>query len=310
MAVVNPTQRSPLLRQLEQAPRWAIHFLCIGLIAVAGVADWYSGLDIAFTAIYLLPISLAAWMLSRRAMLAITFACAGTWLLADLAVNVVPRIPLIEVVNLVMELGIFLMFGFLLESLRHRLAIEHELARTDVLTGLRNRRAFWDAAEVEIERCRRFGQPFSVAYLDVDDFKGVNDRLGHRAGDELLQAIANTLQSGVRRIDVVARLGGDEFGLLLPGTDERGARVVMSKLREQLTAGLHATFRVGCSTGCLSVLQAPKDADELVARADAVMYAAKHDGNGQLRHETFPRPHEVAEPKWILRRAISGEVAS
>jgi len=306
---VQAVERSPLLRRLQAAPTWAIACLALLSIAGAGAADWYSGNDIAFTAIYLLPISLAAWMLSRTAMVAVTILCAGTWLLVDAASHSFALHPGIEFVNVTFELGTFLFFGFLLAILRHTLGAAQELAQTDVLTGLCNRRAFWDAAQQELERCRRFRQPFSVAYIDVDDFKGVNDRFGHRVGDELLQAIGNTLRLGVRRVDLAARLGGDEFGLLLPGTDALGAGVLLRKLRDQLATGLQATFRVGCSVGCLTVHEAPKDVDELVARADAVMYAAKRDPGEHLRLETFPPSAEQLAASRSRHRA-SGDLAS
>lgn len=302
--------RSPLLRRLQAAPRWSIACLSLLLIAGAGAADWYSGNDIAFTAIYLLPISLAAWLLSRGAMLAVTVLCAGTWLLVDAASHEFSRHPGIELVNVLFELGVFLFFGFLLRALRHALVSAQRLAQTDALTGLRNRRAFWDAAQRELERCRRFRQPFTVAYIDVDDFKGVNDRLGHRVGDELLQAIALTLQQGIRGIDTAARLGGDEFALLQPGTDAIGAGTLLGKLRDQLASGLRATCQVGCSVGCLTVLEAPKDVEELVARADAVMYAAKRSASQHWRQETYPQASEQPLAPRSRRRRASGDVAS
>jgi diguanylate cyclase (GGDEF)-like protein len=309
MGDVEAVDRSPLLRRLQAAPRWFVAALSLLLIAGAGAADWYSGNDIAFTAIYLLPISLAAWMLSRGAMLLVTILCAGTWLLVDAASHEFMRHPGIELLNVVFELGVFLCFGFLLSALQRVLATEQERARTDSLTGLRNRRAFWDAAEQELERCRRFGQPFSVAYIDVDDFKSVNDRLGHRVGDELLQAIALALQQGIRGIDVAARLGGDEFALLLPGTDAVGAGILLGKLREQLASGLRATCQVGCSVGCLTVREAPEDVEELVARADAVMYAAKRSPGQHWRQATYPQPAEQPLTPRSRRRA-RGDVAS
>lgn len=294
-----------MLRWLETGPRWQQLLLSCACIALAGVADHLSGADIAFTAIYLVPISLAAWALPRLHMLLVTLACAATWLAVDIIDHQLPRHPATEVINLGFELGVFLGFGFLLVSLRHHLEAARELARTDPLTGLANRRAFWHAAEDELERCRRFGQPFSIAYFDVDDFKGVNDRYGHRTGDELLQAIASTLQQGVRRVDLVARLGGDEFVLLLPGTGREGAAVVLDKLRGLLVAGLRSTFRVTCSAGCLTVTAAPPDVDELVAHTDAVMYRAKGTGRGEVLHEVYPA--EVANDGVRRRRSPTSD---
>lgn len=307
---LNPPEKSPLLRRLQAAPPLAILGLALLLIAGAGAADWYSGSDVAFTVIYLLPISLVAWFLGRVALTLVMVVCAATWLVVDIGSHAYARHATVEIINLILELGIFLSFALLLTSLRRRLELERELARTDMLTGLGNRRAFWDAAERELERCRRFREPFSIAYLDIDDFKGVNDRLGHRAGDELLQAVGSTLQKGIRRVDMAARLGGDEFALLLPGTDAAGAAVLLGKLRQQLTAGLQSTFRVGCSVGCLTVLDAPADVDEIVARADAVMYEVKRSSNSEVRVEVFPVPDGTAVAPPARRRRPRGDTAS
>lgn len=299
-----------MLRGLRAAPQWVIAGLSAILIALAAAADWYSGNDIAFTAIYLLPISLAAWLLSRGAMVFVTLLCAGAWLWVDAASHEFAQHPVVELINVAFELGIFLGFGFLLSYLRRALEAAQQSASTDALTGLENRRAFWTAAGEELERCRRFGQSFSIAYIDVDDFKGVNDRFGHRVGDELLQAIANTLRRAVRRVDTAARLGGDEFALLLPGTDAAGASVLLVKVRDQLAADLQATFRVGCSIGCLSVVEAPDDVDELVAHADALMYAAKRDRGANIRHATWPAVPGRSVPQRQRVERASGDVAS
>src|SRR6185312_6159583 len=105
------------------------------------------------------------------------------------------------------------------------------LARIDALTGVANGRTFYDLARVELCRFQRTGRPFTVAYLDLDNFKQVNDRLGHPAGDDLLRRVAQVLRDNTRVLDVPARLGGDEFALLLPETDAEDALPVLSKLR-------------------------------------------------------------------------------
>ncbi|HTC77354.1 MAG TPA: diguanylate cyclase, partial [Terriglobales bacterium] len=104
------------------------------------------------------------------------------------------------------------------EQLAAALAAEKELSRSDPLTGLPNRRAFYEVALAEADRARRYRHPLSLAYLDVDNFKQVNDDYGHDAGDELLVRVAEVLRRNLRNNDIVARLGGDEFAMLLPET--------------------------------------------------------------------------------------------
>ena len=125
-------------------------------------------------------------------------------------------------------------------GLRRRLALELESERalTDPLTGLKNRRAFRDAALADLERARRAGQPFTIALLDLDDFKQVNDTLGHATGDEVLVAVSGVLRRRLRSLDIVARLGGDEFALVLPQTAAPEAATALRHLLEQVRGSM------------------------------------------------------------------------
>ena len=261
--------------------------VALALLAVIGTADWRSGADTEFELAYLVPIAIGARMLKRGAATWIAVATAGTWLVVDRNTHPFVLHPAIETLHLIGQLIVFVLIGQLISKLRDRHQVEYRLARTDSLTGLSNRRAFWDEAEREMERCRRFARPFSLVYVDVDNFKSVNDQLGHRRGDEVLQALSSLLSRHVRRLDLVARVGGDEFALLLPGTDMAGASAVLEKLRAQLVqADWQSRHRVSCSMGCLTVLHPPDDVDTLVARADSLMYSVKRAGKGQFHQES------------------------
>jgi GGDEF domain-containing protein len=111
---------------------------------------------------------------------------------------------------------------YLLTEYKDRAEREEILARTDPLTEVANSRYLYTLAEMEIERLSRYEHPFTVAYMDIDNFKEINDRFGRRAGDELLCLVASTMQNNLRITDTVARLGGDEFIILLPETKGRG----------------------------------------------------------------------------------------
>jgi diguanylate cyclase (GGDEF)-like protein len=131
----------------------------------------------------------------------------------------------------------------------------------------------------ELGRAERSGKPLSVAYIDVDDFKTVNDRLGHQAGDALLVSVALTLQESVRTFDCIARLGGDEFIVLMPEIDQEGARVVVERIRRMLDE----IFREGhwsstLSVGLVTFVSVPASIDEIIKAADDLMYSAKKGG--------------------------------
>ncbi len=251
------------------------------LLGTAGLLDWFSQAEIASSLVYLLPISVAAWGYGRIGAAVAGCLSAGMWLAIDLATNAGVITPGLEIVNMIVLTVAFQLFGQLLATLKDLLEHERKLARTDPLTSVHNRRAFWSAAAREMARGRRQGTPFSLAYIDVDGFKGVNDSFGHHAGDELLRRIALALQEDLRELDMVARLGGDEFVLLLPGANEAAAGKVIQRLQKTLAkAAWRQSFDIDFSIGVQTVLESPESVEQLVARADELMYQVKRSGRG------------------------------
>jgi diguanylate cyclase (GGDEF)-like protein len=165
------------------------------------------------------------------------------------------------------------------------------LAYRDALTGLRNRRYLDERMEQELARHRRNrGEPLSVVVIDLDGFKGINDTLGHAAGDDALVRIARFLDLQVRLTDLCCRIGGDEFVLLLPETTERGCAVVVAHLRraaaEALARGQDLPgFSLGAATA-----EPGERGQEILARADAAMYASKRSRSEARLHPVPSRP--------------------
>jgi diguanylate cyclase (GGDEF)-like protein len=157
-------------------------------------------------------------------------------------------------------------------------------ALTDELTGLVNRRRFIEALDGEISRAVRLGAPLSLLFADLDDFKRINDRFGHPAGDEALRMFAGLLRSQLRTIDTAGRLGGEEFAILLPGTDLEGAIVVGERIRRTVAdrAILQETVGGGLTTSIGVVEYGSGTPDELLRRADAALYRAKEQGKNRV----------------------------
>ncbi len=178
-------------------------------------------------------------------------------------------------------------FGFLGRALEH--ARLHQRARTeariDGLTGLANYRAFRETLEREVKRTARFGGALSLAALDLDGLKGVNDVHGHPAGDFILRNVAARITSVLRRFDQAARVGGDEFALILPSTDLPGARHVATRVVELLRRdpprydGRVISISASCGVAQLEASQAP---DDLIREADHCLYAAKGRGKNRV----------------------------
>ncbi|WP_157443422.1 sensor domain-containing diguanylate cyclase [Curvibacter lanceolatus] len=162
-----------------------------------------------------------------------------------------------------------------------------QLANTDTLTGISNRRHLVDIADREFDRARRYSHPLSVLMLDIDKFKTINDRWGHPTGDRVIQALAQLTTSVIRGQDLCGRLGGDEFALLLPETDSAGAQLIAERLRTRAEAsgtvraedGTVVRFTVSIGIASLS----PEDAsfDALLQRADKELYQAKQGGRNR-----------------------------
>jgi diguanylate cyclase (GGDEF)-like protein len=171
-------------------------------------------------------------------------------------------------------------------ALNHARALDdvaHE-AFHDSLTGMPNRALFLDRLSFAVGRASRSGNPVGVLFIDIDDFKTINDSLGHRAGDELLQAVAARLEACLRPSDTIARLGGDEFAVLIEEIDDTAdAATAASRVLESLADPIAIEGRevyVGASVG---IAAGPEDAETLLRDADLAMYRAKAEGKGRYR---------------------------
>ena len=166
------------------------------------------------------------------------------------------------------------------------------LADTDPLTSLPNRRSFMDALHVEAERGRRHGRPLSLALLDIDHFKNVNDTYGHDSGDKLLCAIAATMERELRISDKCGRLGGEEFAIFFPETGRTQAYAVCERLMSsfrvlRLNVGAHV-LQCTVSIGLVEFLPDSDDTESLIRRADVLMYQAKKNGRDRVEYDANP----------------------
>lgn len=223
--------------------------------------------------------------MGRSASYGIVVASAIAWLASNIGQPGTELPVAIEVWNFAVNVTSFALLATLIARLRVLVDHERDLARTDFTTGVPNARAFHEALDGEIARCARRPEPLSLAYLDLDNFKAINDRFGHATGDAVLRAVADTVRSSLRAGDVVGRLGGDEFALMLTGAGEREGLGVLERLRERLGALAAAhDWPVSFSIGMVTCLTSPCTADELVRQADNLMYEVKAAGKNGLRH--------------------------
>jgi diguanylate cyclase (GGDEF)-like protein len=264
--------------------------IAAGLVICVSAVDFYAGPSVRLTLLYLAPIGLGTFIAGLGAGVGLSALAAASGLAASVLGGLRGPVPVLAW-NAGEQLGVFLVLATVLDAFKKRLLHEQLAARTDPLTSTANRRAFVESGSVELERARRHGRPLSLLYLDCDDFKAVNDRLGHVGGDAVLAAVGATLREAVRASDTVARLGGDEFGVLLPEIDGPGAAALASRLRGRLhdalaARGLGVTF----SMGVVTFLAPPGSVDEMIRRADDLMYEVKRSGKDGWRAAVVDGP--------------------
>lgn len=267
-----------------------IFSLVAGLLAVLllGFIDLLTNRELPFSIFYILPVTMAAWGHGRWAGILLAALSALLWFAADLSTAATATQLLIALLSMVLRFAFFSTATYVVTELRARLAAEEALARIDPLTQVANRRYFFELAEAEIRRSLRYGHPFTVAYLDLDNFKLVNDRFGHHTGDTILKLVATVIENNLRKFDSVARLGGDEFAILLPEAGQEAARPVMLRLQNLLVDAVQAkNCPVTFSIGVVTFVHQPDSVDEMLEQVDRLMYKVKHDGKNNTRFETI-----------------------
>jgi diguanylate cyclase (GGDEF)-like protein len=254
----------------------------LGIVAV-GAVDAATGIDVRVVSLYFLPLAMAGWRLGRRGAVLASLLAATVWMAAQYFGGPQQWSAWIWGANLVTQTAAFVTVGILVALLAERLEAEASLGRRDVLTGLPNRRALFEEAAIVLPLCRRHDNAVSLAFLDLDNFKQVNDRLGHERGDEVLRAFATVLASTPRASDVAARLGGDEFVLLMPHTRRDEALALVDRIRSRFAADARvAQTGVTVSVGLLTEDPASSTIEELLRHTDAALSDGKLGGKDRV----------------------------
>jgi diguanylate cyclase (GGDEF)-like protein len=232
--------------------------------------------------LYVIPVLLAAWF--DGAWWGTAFACATATLRLIEAMNELPApaAPSDPLVNAALYLGVVGIAIAGLSRLRRTQARLEQFATLDPLTGVLNARAFSTELAQELSRHRRYGRPLALIYLNLDDFKAVNDTRGRATGDAVLRLVSDAMRVAVRQADVIGRLGGDDFAVLMPETDGEVARAAATRLAAGIRTVFRGTPSVTASVGVVSVSRTEAGSDELLRRADQAMLEAKGAGKDRV----------------------------
>jgi len=275
-----------IIDHFKKQSRFTIVRLAFWLAILLGLIDYVTGPEIGFSIFYLLPISLVAWFSGILWAIVISFLCSTIWFVADSLGGHIYSQPAIGYWSANMRLGYFLIISYLLVTLEKMWAVQKHIANTDYLTGIANSRSFHQLSDMEFTRAHRYKHPLTIAYIDVDDFKKINDLFGHSTGDNVLKLVAQTIKKNIRSIDLLGRLGGDEFCLLLPETGYESSQAVLQKLRRVLLESMEeARWSVTFSIGALTYTTLPDNIDDIIIKADHLMYTVKNSGKNAIKHE-------------------------
>ena len=267
-----------------------IFWTTVGVVIVGllGILDYLTGNEFTMSLFYLIPIFLATWAVDRKTGLFMSFVSGLMLLGAEIAAGQTYSHPIFYLLNTTVRTLFYVVVVFLVAEVQRSRKEEQLAARTDFITGAVNARYFNELLQMEISRIRRYPHPITLVYVDVDNFKLVNDLFGHRIGDEVLRCIASELKSQLRATDTVARMGGDEFVMLLPSTRQAEARLVVTKVYAHLIEKMkQRNWPVTFSMGVVTCEFSPYSAEQLVNMADELMYEVKNSTKNDMRFRTW-----------------------
>jgi diguanylate cyclase (GGDEF)-like protein len=277
-----------ILGILNRLSKTSVYLIALLAVFLIGWLDYATGAELSLSFFYLLPIITIIWKSGKTPGIVFSLFSTVIWFVSNKLAGQEHSNILIFYWNAAIRASFFITITLLLAEIRVLLEKESNLSRTDPLTGVLNRRAFYEFAEYQIETLKRVFRPFTVIYFDIDDFKNINDQFGHQIGDLLLKKIAESILGLIRSTDKFVRLGGDEFMLYLPETGTDESHAVASRLFEKINRTMEENkWPVSFSLGVMTFLKIPRSIDEMLRLADDLMYEAKKSGKNIIQYDTY-----------------------
>ena len=255
------------------------------MVFLLGTLDYCTGFEVSFSIFYLIPVTIAVYFSNVWFGIVTSFLSAAVWYTADLFAGHPNTSIIISAWNSSMGLGYYCLHCYLLNDIIRLYEKAKHDALIDRLTGAVNTRYFSLLFDREIAKAQRDHEELTIAFLDLDNFKTVNDTLGHSAGDFLLRRISEIIHSNIRPSDVFARMGGDEFAVLITGTNYDRSQTVLHRIRSAVAAECDRnSWPVTISAGAITFSSLENGKEEIIRRADQLMYTVKKSGKNNITH--------------------------
>lgn len=271
---------------LKKSPKPFVFIFSVFVVSAIALFQRYLNYQVDLHLLYFFPLLLVCWIRSLSYSIPLLILILIVWSYPEF--YQLQNEATYFVINTILKLLSLSFLIVILELLKDQMKNLLKETRHDTLTGLYNIRFFMELAEEERQRLKRLREPYSLAYIDVDNFKGVNDKLGHLEGNRLLKGIASTLISHTRSIDRVARFGGDEFVILFSNTNQEQAEKAGILLYKQLQVYINENqWPIGFSIGIIVVERLPNNTNEVIHAADNLMYQVKKAGKNNIKLQVF-----------------------
>lgn len=272
---------------LKQGLLPIVWFVTILIIVLLGFLRTLTSAEFVFASAAIIPVFLVSWQGNFIHGSVASILASIMWVVADHMSGKQIDGAWMPFVNGSIQLIIYIVIAYLTARIHTLLAREVQMATHDALTGLLNRRAFFAKGEAEASRSMRYGHDVTIIFIDLDNFKQLNDTWGHAAGDKALKAVADALQQSLRATDQVARLGGDEFAVLLPEISPNEATVAGQKIASAVATAVSRFTPVSASIGVACFVGGMNDFAAMLKSADALMYESKQAGKGGILVRLF-----------------------
>lgn len=254
------------------------------LTAILGCADFSISSDVSFSIFYLIPVTAAVFLSGRLLGLIFSVICALVWIAADISSGLNYHVWYVPVWNTLVRFGYFVFHTLLLNQLLTTISMIQEASLKDPLTKAANWRCFEQYSTELLQQAGRDNIKMTIAYIDVDNFKKINDSFGHGVGDEVLIQIAQIIQSQIRSQDMIARLGGDEFAVVLNNTDLTTSQEILNRIRHKTCQEMQArNWDVTLSIGAMVFSVLPVTIAPMLKMVDDLMYDVKKNGKDNIK---------------------------